>query len=168
EDAYQTVDEHWDLMLKPIEFEWNSSVHSVTQKSPHQLLFGKPISLTEEQLLKLTEGLKKVPHNDNKFKRYIENQNYLLRQNRREARRNQKHYLKIKNKYFNKNKKIKEFRIGDKVMLWEGRKRLGKIPGNINRFGKQYVGPFTVVEKLSNKKYRIKDPKTQKTYDENV
>ena len=167
DNPYKNVEENWDECLKAIEFHWNSSVHTVTGYSPHELVFGRKISTNGFDLFRAVNEIRRKI-SDGNFREYMKAQYKILRQYRRKARSNQKKYYEKKSKYFNKDRITRKLKVGQQVYLWENRKRLGKITGNIGRFTAPYDGPFIVVKRFNKVNYLIQDPISKQIYREHI
>lgn len=122
-------------------FSYNTSVHESTLYSPHELIFGKAArSPSSDPPIENNLG--------ETYKEYLTDLFNRIRTTQELARRNLDR-SKIRSKYYyDKRINPQQFRIGDKVYLL-------KKP-NKGKLGDQYVGPYELVEILSNNNVKIR------------
>ena len=147
--------DNWDEFLGLLEFAYNSSVNTVTGKTPFFLNNGteplRPIDLelpvgasniaALEDIHKNLEGARKaaslaVAKAQEKMKKWIDGK-------RRDV----------------------QFQVGDQVLLSAANLKLPPTPGSESyKLNEKYVGPFKVLEKLSDVNYKLKLPPLMKVH----
>lgn len=137
--------EDWDDYIEMAMFSYNSSWHSASRYTPHELVFGRPARLpsshppTEEEKLPTYEG-------------YLEDLIVKLNKVRENARNNLIN-AKIKSKvYYDRDVNEKSFAVGSSVFL---------LNEAAKTFGNNYKGPFEIVEVLPRGNVRIRHKKNR-------
>ena len=138
----QFVDKNneWDKELNLASFSYNTSVHEGTQYTPHELVFGK-IARAPSSDPDITDTT------NESYAAYLTSLFNRLRETQTIARENLNNAKKRSKGYYDRKLNTHEFRIGDNVYLL-------KEP-NKGKLGDQYVGPYEIIEILSNHNVKI-------------
>ena len=132
------------IILPSIQFAINQRIHTVTQLSPHMLVFGKNLqNLTDIKLA--NQILNKIPAQFDSLTSFqIKNNIQAIIKHRQQQQRNEyeKYIIIMKNKY-DLDKKEDKFKIGDKVAYYIGDRAYTnkKIHG-------RFSGPFTIISRI--------------------
>lgn len=120
----------WCQMLRFASFVYNSRINSTTKYSPHYLLYGFQTEIPT--------GLKSNPAPIYNWDNYA-----LIMQNRLKtahevAKENIRERKEINKRQYDKNANAVEFKIGDKVLIFDDNKK--------HKFAARYLGPFEVID----------------------
>lgn len=121
----------WTTVARECIDKYNETEHSVTGFAPKYLLDGTNVTLLPNEL------------------KIIKKQEDRWSEDKRLALENTKKSHDYNKKLFNKNRKLYEFNIGDRVYVENGNKL------NRKKLDELKIGPFKIVEKISNSIYRI-------------
>ena len=140
--------DRWDEYLPYATFAYNTAVHSSTGYTPFYLMFGRE-AREPNDVLPPTRLL------------IISDENTIFSQMWHEAKETAKNNLaeaKEKQKYYyDKNKKLIEYKVGDHVLL----KEMANVPG---KFNMRYLGPYRVLEKKGDVTYKLLELETKTEY----
>lgn len=120
----------WTSIAQECVSRYNETKHSVTGYSPSYLLYGKNVTIIPKEL---KEG--------------ITNEDWI--KDRKNALDNTKKSHEYNKTRFDMNRKHYEFKVGDMVYVENGNKL------NRKKLDTLKIGPFKIVEKISNTIYRI-------------
>jgi hypothetical protein len=138
----------WDEHLWHAEVAINTSPHTSTGESPHNLLFGRAMSVPATILHQQTTH---VPIVDEVIKSQEERlmlvRNYLMK-----AQEKQK-------KYADSNRRDISFNVGDYV--WVSTSNLHKPNDDSTKLKHKYAGPYKILEKIGNVTYKLQLPEVQ-------
>ena len=142
----------WDLVLPTIEFVVNSSVNKSIGYSPFFLMHGyHPVSPVE--LIRDREDSKL--ENVNEFLNRMNDTWNKAKQNMNQAQERMKTYEDRRRHKMN-------FEENDKVLLNTQNLRFKNVPAKLRQ---RYIGPFKIVEKISESAYRLGLPVEWKIHD---
>ena len=139
---------NWDVNLPQFVLSLNSSINSVTNRTPAELVFGRQLNLPMNPVLPTTveEPLPLYASNlVSRLRRAIEKS-----QRAREA-----HRLHTAGK-LNENRTDFEYNVGDKVWL-KAHYQSDKSNYFSYKLAPKFVGPMEIIEKVSPVVYRLKD-----------
>ncbi len=143
--------EDWDNWIPFATFTYNTSTHTATQFAPFELLFGYsptlPTSITQS------------PKTSYTYEDFVANLKQKMQYSRQIARENLlDSKYKSKNNY-DKNSLSRDFTTGDKVLLYDESVRRGRS----KKLTSLWIGPYTIVEKLSDVNYVIQKGNKKQT-----
>ena len=134
----------WDEWLDLASYSYNNTVHSATRITPHELMFGRkpniPSSLTKPASPFYAYG------------DYLKELQEKMRRTNEIARENLQSAKELSKENFDKKAKEISFKVGDKVLLKSEEVRRHRT----KKLGPQTLGPYEVVEKVSDVSYIIK------------
>ncbi|RWS21970.1 pol polyprotein-like protein, partial [Leptotrombidium deliense] len=131
----------WDLILPYAVYACNTSEQKSTKQTPFRLLYGRDPVFRIDNLLNLKSN--ELNHE------LRENIAYLREVAREEIMRSQE----INMEYFNKNRKIVEFKEGDLVMQWKPNAQVGKA----DKLTAKMIGPYKIIRQVSDVNFEIED-----------
>lgn len=134
----------WCEHISFVVFSFNSAVHESTQYQPYELLYGNPVHVPSS----LQRQLEPCYTYDSYA--YVMKQKMQLAY--QEAR---KTLLKTKNKtkeYYDRNNKVEEIHVGDKVLVIDNTRK--------NKLSPMWIGPYVVTEIVG--EYNIKIQKEKR------
>ena len=138
----------WDTFVKPITLAYNSSKHTTHGATPFSLIFGRRCRMPGEYLDYEPPILEK--QEDREIINRIAQNIHTAQKTAKEIMISEK--TRIKENYDKKNKtKMVEYKVGDKVLIKDGRRHKRKDP----KFNKNFIGPFTITEKTGPVTYKI-------------
>lgn len=156
-NAYQ---QDWDQFIDLAEFAYSSRLHSTIGMCPFEADLGYiPRSSADIEFEKLCR--------DDKFS---EARDFLLEQQVRleTARTHMAEAQQRMAHYYNKNRPVQDFEIGDLVLLSTKHLSLahsGVAKEGSRKFGPKRIGPFKVLEKVKKDSYRLQLPTKLKLHD---
>ncbi|CAF1009602.1 unnamed protein product [Brachionus calyciflorus] len=133
---------NWDEIQQPVIFAYSNSKHSSTNYAPNEIVFGKLMPTTADRLCDVTQGNKNESNIASKIKDNIK----------------KSHEKQKKQCDLNVKDSVK-FAVGDYVLLVNLRQR----PGQVRSFEQKFIGPFTILERIGEVNYKIKDVSSDKT-----
>ncbi|CAK1595115.1 unnamed protein product [Parnassius mnemosyne] len=120
----------WTTIAQECVNKYNDTIHSVTGFTPSYLLYGKDVTILPNEL-----------------KQEISNKDWI--RDRKSALENTMKSHNYNKTLFDKNRKYYEFNVGDMVYVENGNKI------NRKKLDELRIGPYEIVEKISNSIYRI-------------
>ena len=138
----QRGDINWPHYVPGFLMAYNSKVNSATQVTPHMAFYGREVRLPVDLVLPPPEKQGVNEHVAAMLKRMQYMYDYVRQNNEAIIRRNASGYSAEK---FN-------FKVGDKVLYLSPRKVAGKPAKLVDA----WIGPYTVVKKITDVLYRIK------------
>jgi hypothetical protein len=149
--------DNWDIYLPLVEFAYNRARHASTQLSPFEADLGRiptsPIIYTKLKQEPVT-SFPAIKELSSKLKLIRD----LVYDNLKQAQDNQKYY-------YDKNRKPQEFKEGDLVLLNRAYINLDNYKqAKLQKLLPLYVGPYTVLDKISANAYRIQLPSNYSIY----
>ena len=132
----------WNQYLPGFLMAYNTKVNASTGFTPHYAFFGREMRLPVDLVLPAPTKTNLNQHVNQLLDRITKMYSYIRQNNEAVIRRNAAGYQNAK---FN-------FKVGDKVMYLSPRK-FGSKPGKITD---QWIGPYTVIRRISDVLYRIK------------
>ena len=141
----------WDVKLPYAVYSYNTSVHEGTKFSPHYLTFGQNVREPED--LWLPPKYRIMNKENEEFLAIWKDSLYEAKENLEQSQLKQKYY-------FDRNKKLRSFQIGDLILIKEMRVRY--------KFDDRFLGPYIVLKKLNDRNYVIKRPSKDKELIVNV
>ena len=140
--------QNWDTCLPYAVLAYRTTPHTVTEYSPHYLMYGQELKLPIEDDLRVIIQ-KSIPGN---YDKHVINLARKLKQVyeivRKENRRGQRH----SKRYYDKRAHVREFNLGDLVYMTDpfAKHRPKK------KFADKWGGPYEIIEKLSQLTYRVR------------
>ena len=130
---------NWDDILPSVVFAYHTSCHGSTKETPFQLLYGRKARLPNDVLEWIGEDLH-IKHN-------TQTQNIIknIKLAQDIAKKNNKEAQKIMKIAYDKNISNITFKVGEKVLLRDKMKYIGKSP----KFLPKYKGPYILIKQLS-------------------
>ena len=135
-------DTQWNQYIPGFLMAYNSKVNASTGFTPHYAFFGREMRLPVDLVLPAPKKTEINQHVEHLLDRITSMYAYIRQNNEAVIKRNASGY---QNEKFN-------FKVGDKVMYLSPRK-FGSKPGKITD---QWIGPYTVIRRISDVLYRIK------------
>ena len=134
--------ENWDITLAEVNISYNQAVHSVTEFSPHYLLYGvHPVMPVDTKLPVCSETLRESP----------EERRMRIYKDRLKANENTcRHQLRQKIA-FDKTHDVVIFKRGDEVLH---RNFVRKV-GTVAKFMVKWKGPYKVYERVGDSTYML-------------
>lgn len=143
--------ENWDDWVPFATFSYNTTPHSGTQFTPFELLFGHTPSLPTS----INQPIKtQYTYND-----FVANLKNKMQYSNQIAQEN---LLKTKNtskQNYDRNSLIREFDVGDKVLLYDESVRRGRS----KKLTSLWIGPYKIIKKNSDVNYTIQKAKNKQT-----
>ena len=137
--CFISKEENWDDLIERASFSYNTSVHEGTRYTPHELVFGH---------------LARIPSNYNReedpetYDTYYVNLFQEIRDLQKSAKFNLVRAKERSKEYYDKRVHSAVFRANDNVFLLNAKK--------VDKFSKEYLGPYRVIEILDHENVRIK------------
>lgn len=133
-------DDKWDRDIKRIQFAINTSVHSVTNKSPFELLYGyQPRSPIDAFLANEVS----IPQES----RNVEDERKSAMKKIEESQRKQKV------RFDSRRSKTKRYAVGDLVLV----RKQSFGDGQSRKLLPKYKGPFRIIKQLPNDRFVVKE-----------
>lgn len=142
----------WDTLAPFATYSYNTAIHSATNYSPFELVFGR----TPEFPTKLSNKPSPVYNYDNYsklLKFYLERAHHFARNNLIDA----KHKYKTD---YDKLTTTKNFRVDDLVLIKNNAHKVGEC----SKLAPKWLGPFRIIKIISPVNYIIKQNNKNKTY----
>jgi hypothetical protein len=140
----------WDMWIPQVTFAYRTSIHSSTNMSPYEVMYGRKAVLP----IDLQFGLKET-----------EAQNYYDQLKPRLEVIKEKVYKRIcaakvsQKKQHDKNVRFKEYKVGEYVWLYNPAYKTGTTPKLMSK----WKGPYEIIEKLSAQSYRLSVGETKRS-----
>lgn len=132
----------WDNWIHLAMFSYNTSIHSTTKYSPHELVFGYkptlPSSLLNEPEFRYT------------YEDYVDQLKYRLNKSFEIAKNNILNSKEKSKLYYDRNVNEYNYKIGDMVLLKDETNKLGK------KLSKLYLGPYEIIRVFRNKNAQLR------------
>jgi transposase InsO family protein len=135
---------NWDELASYSCFVYNTTKNTSTGYKPITLINGRDVILPTS----FKEPIK-IDYNYDDYVLTVKNKFRKIYQDCRENLTNSKEKTKIR---FDKNTKIRKFKIGDLVLKQTKQVRLGRS----KKLGNQWLGPYKILEQLGETTYKIK------------
>ena len=147
--SYSQTD--WDSWLPFATFTYNTTPHSATKFSPFELLYGHIPSLPTsiQQPVKTNYTYDDFVAN---LKQKLQYSNQLARENLFQSKISSK-------ENYDKRNLVRNFNVGDKVLLFDESVRRGRS----KKLSSLWIGPYTIIKKLSDVNYSIQKGKHKQT-----
>jgi hypothetical protein len=146
--AYASVNQtDWVKWLPITEFSYNNAVHSATGRSPFMALYGWQPTLTPS---KIATNVPEADKLTNAMQHQWEEVAAALRQSKQRLTEGQETEVPI------------SFEIGEEA--WLDAKNIN-LKTKSDKLTERHLGPFKVLEKISDQAYRLELPKTMRVHD---
>ena len=143
--------EDWDNWIPFATFTYNTTPHSATEFSPYELLFGYspnlPTSIDKPIKVHYT------------YDDFVANLKQKLQYSRQVAKENLIKNKKISKQNYDKKSFVRNFTVGDKVLLYDESVRRGRS----TKLSSLWIGPYKIVAKTSDVNFTIQKGKHQQT-----
>ena len=139
------------IILPCIQFSINQRIHSMTQVSPHMLLYGKNLrsKLDHKLGIELLERISKEINNPTKYE-LVKQLKYLIKYHRNKQKEEYKKYVVIMKQDYDKNRKDDDFKMGDLVAYY-----IGDRSSKLKTIKQRFSAPWRIVERLRHNVVRI-------------
>ena len=134
----------WDELLPLVMMAYRATIHSSTSESPNMMLFGRQNSLPIDVLIEDELELKHVRSVD-----YVNNLEETLRWCHKRVREQIGRAALRQKRYYDRKHHLNAYRRGDLV--------LKRKKAQLEKFGERWIGPYVVLDKLSDVTYRIQE-----------
>ena len=145
--------DNWDLYLDFVVMAYNATPHDSTDITPYRMVFGDEMRLPLDIV---ADALPSDSEND------YRNEHYYVEKIRRElervhkiARVNLQRSTLRQKEYYDRNIKEIKYSIGDLVRRWQPQ----VIKGAKRKLGRNWTGPWVIIEKLTDVLFKIKHSK---------
>lgn len=135
----------WEDHLPAIQWSLNSSQHSITKKSPQELLFGFTPKYINEEKLKLT-----LLDESANYEVFVDHRPAIRDEADKNIKKNQENQ---KERFQINHKPPREYKIGDNVVIF----REPPSTGESRKLLRKFRGPYKVTEILYGDRYRVED-----------
>ena len=143
----------WDDLLPYISASYNTTPNRMTNYSPFEVIFGVPMRLPDQLMLEALDPITTDTVSVETFKKDMKVRIKIIRD---ELIVNQERYDRRRFKKMNSDRVDNPFKVGDLVLRYIGDMR----QGNKSKLEIKYDGPWTIVRKINDKAFRIKDTLT--------
>lgn len=150
--------DNWDEWAQYAIFTYNTTPHTATKFTPHEILYGFKAEIPN--------SLQKQPEVVYNYDNYAFDLKNKLQNSYQLAKDNLIISKEISKKYYDKNSKPSQYKIGDKVLLEQKNKPIGKGQKG-KKYGALYHGPYEVTDIISNENTRIKVGNREQTVHNN-
>lgn len=144
----------WEKYLPLVEFAYNNTRHSSTQKTPFEIMYGKsilpPIMRTQDKILAADQFIHDYE------KAYQQVKEAIFKAQEKQA------------KSANKRRREANFEEGDWVLIKFDQRRLRSKKGKEKLYPKlapRYYGPFQIYQKVNDNAYKVKLPSNWHIHD---
>ena len=141
----QNSEVEWDLCLPYVHWSYRGTIHKTTGFSPYQLLFGKQMRMTLDQMVRYWQG--KEENDESSVNESI----VTLKANMqvvRDLTYDKERDEKVKQKFYHDQKpKERTFTVGAFVLVFR--------PGKTNKLHIQWQGPFLIVKIITEVTYQV-------------
>jgi hypothetical protein len=147
----KTSQTDWDNWIPYATFTYNTTPHTATQFSPFELLFG--------HIPTLPTSVKQPPKVNYTYDDFINNLKQKMQHSNQLAKENLLKCKNISKNNYDKNSYTRIFEIGDKVLLYDESVRRGRS----KKLSALWIGPYTIIKKISDVNYTIQKGKNKQT-----
>jgi hypothetical protein len=146
----------WSSFLPYIVFAYNTSVHSSTGFTPHQLLHGREAVIGSEAFIRTTNE-----HEQGDYPTYIKNIQHNMATAHELISQRVQQAAEARNMVNEQYEKVTTYNIGDQVYVYWPPKssKKDRVSGKLVS---PYRGPFTVTHQFNAVSYRVKENSTNK------
>lgn len=136
----------WEEKLPLVEFSYNNSYHASISMAPYEALYGRkcrsPLCWSD-----ISESLVLGPEMIEETTKQVK----VIQEHIKAAQDRQKSYA-------DKNRRVLEFEVGEKVMLKVSPTKGVKRFGRKGKLSPRYIGPYEILERIGETAYRIALP----------
>lgn len=138
----------WDEVVQLVQWELNNKISAISRSTPFELFYGRSPVFMNDYFEKNPDEIKTKKFWEEMYERIYPG---VLESIENKKRKN-------KEKYDEKRKsKMREFELGDLVMLETPQRSLNKKRGKLEEI---YTGPFIIIKVKENGNYSLQDAKT--------
>ena len=138
----------WDLHVQPVLAAYRASKHASTSLSPNFVIFGRE-NVMPADLIFCNKNV--LPDAENSVNLFVAQQQERFRSAYQIVRDHLKTMAQKRKAYYDASVRSKQFAVGDRVWYFYPRKYLKRS----RKWSFAYVGPYTVMEKLTDLTYVI-------------
>ena len=137
----------WDEQLDYCMMAFRSSVHSSTEHTPFELMFGREMRIPLDVMM----GSGPMG-NESSYSEFVADLQGSLEAAYRDVRQNLKVAQRRQKDAYDKGVRHMVFQAGDLVLRYDPQLK----PGEANKFHRQWEGPYEIVERVTDVTYRVK------------
>ncbi|CAF5007596.1 unnamed protein product, partial [Rotaria socialis] len=137
---------NWDNKLAATTFNYNATRHDSTGYTPFELMFARQPRFTADLSSSSTSTSLTVSHYHHTMQQFIEHAKIAARTN------NLRHQQSSKQRY-DRHRSNPQHPVGELVLI------RNRNP-HINKFSSKFVGPYTIIDRLHDKTYLVKNDNT--------
>ena len=137
----------WDERLDYCMMAFRSSVHSSTEHTPFELMFGREMRIPLDVMM----GSGPM-NNESSYSEFVTDLQGGLEAAYRDVRQNLKVAQRRQKDAYDKGVRHMVFEAGDLVLRYDPQLK----PGEANKFHRQWEGPYEKVERVTDVTYRVK------------
>ena len=139
--------QRWDEQLDYCMMAFRSSVHSSTEHTPFELMFGREMRIPLDVMM----GSGPMGSEDS-YSEFVADLQGSLEAAYRDVRQNLKVAQRRQKDAYDKGVRHMLFQPGDLVLRYDPQLK----PGEVNKFHRQWEGPYEIVERVTDVTYRVK------------
>ena len=150
----------WDDHIGACMMAYRSSIHQSTGYTPFYLMFGREMRLPIDVMIGSPEGTDE----QQLYGQFATKLQHNLTSSYQCARENLKKAQQRQKEYYDKGTKKSLYQAGDKVYLHNPHIKQGEA----SKFHRNWKGPFTIAERITDVNYKLKGPKGKIVHSNNL